>query len=61
MEPPTNREVIKKLEKEGYEKVAQVGSHRKYSNGKRTVTVAGKPSEHQKRGTWKRTKEQAGW
>ncbi|MDR3307746.1 MAG: type II toxin-antitoxin system HicA family toxin [Coriobacteriales bacterium] len=61
MQPPTVREVIGRLEKEGYRKVNQVGSHRKFSNGARNVTIAGDKGENLKWETWKRIQEQAGW
>ena len=61
MEPPTVREVAKRLENEGYEVVRQKGSHARYKKGKRTVTLAGKPSEHLDRKTWNSIMNQAGW
>ena len=61
MEPPKVREVTKMLESEGFEVVRQKGSHIRYKKGNRTVTVAGKPSEHLKIETWQRIKNQAGW
>jgi len=61
MEPPTIREVIKKLENEGFVKVRQTGSHCRYQKGDLKVTVAGKPNEHLDRKTWKSIQKQAGW
>lgn len=61
MQPPTVREIISRLEKEGFRLVRQKGSHRRYVKGGRKVTVAGKLSEHPTPETWKRIKEQAGW
>ena len=61
MEPPTVREVIRRLEQEGFVLVRVRGDHRRYVKGDRRVTVAGKPSEHLKRRTWKSIQEQAGW
>jgi predicted RNA binding protein YcfA (HicA-like mRNA interferase family) len=61
MQPPTVREVIKKLENEGFVKVWQTGSHRRYKKGNRSVSVAGKLSEHLTCGSWKGIQRQAGW
>ena len=61
MQPPTVREVTKMLESEGYEVVRQAGSHIRYKKESRTVTVAGKPSEHLNQKTWNSIKKQAGW
>jgi predicted RNA binding protein YcfA (HicA-like mRNA interferase family) len=61
MEPPTVREVVKRLEMEGFVKVRQNGSHCRYRKGSQKVTVAGRPNEHIDRATWRRIQEQAGW
>jgi predicted RNA binding protein YcfA (HicA-like mRNA interferase family) len=61
MEPPTVREVTKRLENEGFVLVRQKGSHRRYQKGSKMVTSAGQPSEHLKWKTWKSIQEQAGW
>jgi len=61
MQPPTIREVIERLEKEGFVKVRTTGSHHRYQKGNLKVTVAGKPGEHLDRETWRRIQEQAGW
>jgi len=61
MEPPTIREVTTRLENEGFVKVRQSGSHCRYQKGSRKVTVAGKPSEHLDKATWKSIQKQAGW
>ncbi len=61
MEPPTVREVIRRLESEGFVQVGQKGDHRRYARGSQKVTVAGKPSEHLLRKTWKSIEQQAGW
>ena len=61
MQPPTVREVIKRLESEGFILVRIVGDHRRYVNGNRKVTVPGKPSEHLHPKTWKSIRDQAGW
>ena len=61
MQPPTVREVIRRLEREGFIKVNQVGSHRQYLKGGRKVTVPGALNEHLRWETWKSIKRQAGW
>lgn len=61
MQPPTVREVIRRLEAEGFVLVRTVGDHRRYVKGSRRVTVSGKPSEHLKPKTWASVKSQAGW
>ena len=61
MQPPTVREVIRRLEREGFVKVNQVGSHRKYVKGNRVVIVAGKGGEHLRWKTWESIERQAGW
>lgn len=61
MQPPTVREVIGRLEREGFILVRTVGDHRRYTKGPRKVTVAGKMGEHLDRKTWKSVQNQAGW
>lgn len=61
MQPPTVREVIRRLEKEGFVNVRTRGSHRRYVKGDLRVTVSGKESEHLTRKTWASVKQQAGW
>lgn len=56
------REVIKKLEADGWELDRQVGSHRQFRHPTKpgTVTVAGKLGKDLKRGTLASTLRQAG-
>lgn len=61
VQPPTVREVIRRLEDEGFEHVRTVGDHRRYAKGSLRVTVAGKLSDHLHPKTWKNVREQAGW
>ena len=61
MELPTVRDVVKRLEAEGYKMIRQKGSHIRYRRADRVVTVAGKPSEHLDRKTWESIRRQAGW
>jgi len=57
------RDVIKRLQREGWSLKATKGSHRQFTHpeisGK--VTVAGKPNSELKRGTLNGIKIQAGW
>ncbi len=62
MQPPTYREIVARLRREGFRKVSQNGSHAKYVKGDRVVMVAGHhDGGHPKEGTWKRIKQDAGW
>jgi predicted RNA binding protein YcfA (HicA-like mRNA interferase family) len=61
LEGPTVREVIGRLEREGFAKVRQNGSHRRYVKGSKRVTVAGRPGEHLDPKTYRRIRQQAGW
>lgn len=62
MEPPTVREVIGRLEAEGWRKLRQNGtSHRIFGKDGKIIPVAGKPSEHLRRGTYSKIKRMAGW
>lgn len=60
-EPPTVREVIRRLEAEGFVHVRTVGDHRRYKRGNLSVTVPGKLSEHLHPSTWRSIRIQAGW
>lgn len=53
MQPPTVREVIRRLEQDGFKNVRTVGDHRRYAKGSRRVTVPGKLGEHLNPKTWK--------
>ncbi len=61
VQPPTYREIIARLLEEGYVKTRQVGSHARFRNGARLVTVPGMGSKRPKRGTWASIRRQAGW
>jgi len=61
LESPTVGEVISRLEREGFVKVRQKGSHRRYASGSRKVTVAGKMSDHLDPKTYQSIRQQAGW
>lgn len=61
MEPPTAREVIAHLEREGWTFVGCTGDHRKFRKDGRLVVVPGQLGEHLKKGTWSNVRQQAGW
>ena len=61
MEPPTFREIIALLRRDGFERVSQVGSHAKFVSGDRVVIVNGHGGERPKKGTWASIRRQAGW
>ena len=61
MQPPKVREVISRLQSDGWELDRVKGDHRQYRRGGRVVTVAGKPGEHLDRGTWAAIKKSVGW
>jgi predicted RNA binding protein YcfA (HicA-like mRNA interferase family) len=45
--PPTVRDMIRLVERDGWRQVGQVGSHRQYKHPRKPgrVTIAGKPSK----------------
>ena len=61
MEPPTVREVIKRLEAEGWCWTSCCGDHRKFKKNGRMVIVSGKLGEHVPQGTYKAICRLAGW
>lgn len=61
MQPPTVREVISRIEREGGYLVRKKGGRWIYRLGNRTIVVHGKPSKPLKAGTWGSIKRQAGW
>ena len=62
MQPPTVREVIKRLESEGWKLIRQNGtSHRIFGKDGTIIPIAGKPGEHLDRGTYGKIKRLAGW
>lgn len=61
MQPPTFREIVALLKRDGFVRVAQVGSHAKYVRGDRAVTVNGSGGDRPKKGTWASIRRQAGW
>lgn len=62
MQPPTVREVIKRLLAEGWVLVRYDGtSHRIFRKTDKLLVVAGKDGDHMKRGTYSDIKRKAGW
>ena len=61
MQPPTVREVIKRLEDEGWLLDRCRGDHRIYKKEGRIVPVAGRMKDHLDRGTWANIKSIVGW
>lgn len=61
MEPPTVREVTKRLRKEGWKLEGCRGDHWKYSKAGSVVIVPGKMSDRLKPGTWASIRRRAGW
>ncbi len=61
--PPKVRDVIRRLEAEGWRQVWQTGSHRHYQHTEKrgTVTVPGHPGDELAPGTWSSIQRQAGW
>lgn len=60
---PKVREVIRRLEAEGWILRRTRGSHRQYTHPTKpgTVTVSSKPSVQLQEGTWREIQRQAGW
>jgi predicted RNA binding protein YcfA (HicA-like mRNA interferase family) len=61
---PKVREVIRRLEAEGWQLARMEGDHRQYKHRDfpgRRVTVAGKPGSDIPPGTWNSIQKQAGW
>lgn len=61
MQPPTVREVIQMLEREGFVWLYTKGDHRRFVKGKFKVTVPGNLRDHLHPKTWKSIQIQAGW
>ncbi len=61
MQPPTVREVTRRLEREGWTLRHMRGDHRVYGRNGDTVSVPGNLNDHLKRGTYAAIKRKAGW
>ena len=60
MEPPTFREIVALLHRDGFEKLSQTGSHAKYGDGERIVIINGRGGDRPRKGTRANIKRQAG-
>ena len=60
---PKVREIIRRLERDGWSLVATRGSHRQYKHPTKPgkVTVAGKPNDEPSEAIWHIIQKQAGW
>ena len=60
---PKVREVMRRLEREGWYLFKQKGSHRQFKHPARVgkVTVPGAPNDELQEGTWQSIQKQAGW
>ena len=61
MEPPTYREIIRRLQAEGFTERASKGDHRRFAFGDRRVTVRDQGGKHPTRSEWSSIRRQAGW
>jgi predicted RNA binding protein YcfA (HicA-like mRNA interferase family) len=61
--PPKVREVVRRLERDGWTLVATEGSHRQFRHPTKPgrVTVPGHPGDDVRPGTWASIRRQAGW
>lgn len=61
MEPPTVREVIRRLEREGWRQTRCKGGRRIYRRGESVVTIHGRDGDRLKKGTYAEIKREANW
>lgn len=61
MEPPTYREVIRLLLREGFSERASAGDHRRFCKGPHKVTVRDAGGDHPSWKEWQSIQRQAGW
>ena len=61
MQPPKIREIIKRLEHDGWKRIRAKGGRRIYRKGNKTVTIHGKDSDQPPKGTWAELKREAEW
>lgn len=61
MEPPTYREIIRRLLKEGFAERPSKGDHRRFAKDGRKVTVRDKGGDHPYWDEWRSIRDQAGW
>ena len=61
MEPPTYREIIRRLKKEGFSERPSKGDHRRFELEGRKVTVRDQGGDHPSWPEWRSIQNQAGW
>lgn len=61
MQPPTVREVIRRLEDEGWVLSRIKGDHRIFTKAGKVIVVSGNLNDTLKRGTWGAIRRQAEW
>ena len=61
MQPPKNREIITRLNREGFVRMRNKGGRRIYQKGMRVVTLHGNDNFRPTKGTYGEIKKQAGW
>ena len=61
MQPPTNREIVTRLNDEGFVEIRNKGGRRIFRKGARVVTVHGNDNSRPLKGTYGAIKRQAGW
>lgn len=61
MQPPTYREIIQQLLREGFVERASAGDHRRFSKNGYKVTVRDQGGTHATWREWQSIKRQAGW
>lgn len=61
MQPPTYREIIRRLHKEGFRERESRGDHRRFVKGPNKVTVRDQGGKHPSWREWQSIQRQAGW
>lgn len=61
MEPPTVREITRRLEREGWKLARCKKGRRIYVKDGKIVTIHGRDSDRPKKGTYAEIKREAGW
>lgn len=61
MQPPTYREIIKRLQSEGFAERASHGDHRRFVKDGHKMTVRDQGGKHPTWREWQSIKKQAGW
>ncbi len=61
MQPPTYREIIRRLFSEGFAEAKSNGDHRRFRKGPLRVTVRNQGNDHPSWQEWGYIRRQAGW